>query len=76
MALASVLVFVYVLEVGERAGGDLAHDPWPRIRRSWGRGGSSTPLAALSFFFVFGIGSLGQPHVRPQVLHAARTRGS
>ncbi|HEX4936496.1 MAG TPA: hypothetical protein VFV33_25120, partial [Gemmatimonadaceae bacterium] len=25
--------------------------------------GKLTPLAALSFFFVFGIGSLGQPHV-------------
>ena len=62
MALASVLVFVYVLEVGSGLSGIsrtiLAADagflgPWGKL----------TPLAALSFFFVFGLGSVGQPHV-------------
>jgi Na+/proline symporter len=32
----------------------------PAILAPWGK---LTPLAALSFFFVFGLGSLGQPHV-------------
>ena len=32
----------------------------PLFLSPWGK---MTPLAALSFFFVFGIGSLGQPHV-------------
>jgi Na+/proline symporter len=62
MALASVLVFVFALRVG---GGlsvisrtILAADP--RFLEPWG---ALTPLAALSLFFVFGLGSLGQPHV-------------
>ena len=62
MALASVLVFLYTLKVGGGTGGFTATilpadapflAPWGKL----------TPLAALSFFFVFGIGSLGQPHV-------------
>lgn len=36
----------------------LAHDPV--ILGPWGK---LSPLAALSFFFVFGLGTLGQPHV-------------
>ena len=36
----------------------LAHDP--AILGPWGK---LSPLAALSFFFVFGLGALGQPHV-------------
>ena len=32
----------------------------PAFLGPWGK---FTPLAALSFFFVFGMGSLGQPHV-------------
>src|SRR5512143_1111252 len=32
----------------------------PAFLSPWGK---STPLAALSLFFVFGVGSLGQPHV-------------
>jgi Na+/proline symporter len=62
MAAASALVFVYTLQAG--GGMDamsraiLAADP------SWlGPFGTLPPLAALSFFFVFGVGSLGQPHV-------------
>lgn len=62
MALASILVFLYVLHAGggmasistDILAGDAAFlGPWGKL----------TPLAALSFFFVFGIGSLGQPHV-------------
>jgi Na+/proline symporter len=62
MALASVLVFVYVLEAGSGLSGIsrtiLGVDP--AFLGPWGK---LTPLAALSFFFVFGLGSLGQPHV-------------
>src|SRR4051812_36076965 len=60
MAVASVVVFFFVLSFGGGLGDIsrtiLAHDaillgPWGKI----------TPLAALSFFFVFSMGSLGQP---------------
>ena len=60
MAAASVLVFLFVLSfgggLGEISRTILAHDtaflgPWGKL----------TPLAALSFFFVFSMGSLGQP---------------
>lgn len=62
MALASVLVFLYTLKAGGGAGAMsatiLALDP------AWiGPWGKMGPLAALSLFFVFGLGSLGQPHV-------------
>ncbi len=60
MAAASVLVFLFVLKVGGGLGGIsntiLASDP--KFLSPWGK---LTPLAALSFFFVFGMGSLGQP---------------
>ncbi|HEU4565627.1 MAG TPA: sodium/proline symporter [Gemmatimonadaceae bacterium] len=62
MAVASVLVFLYVLETGGGMSGMsrsiLAADPG--FLGPWGK---LSPLAALSFFFVFGLGSLGQPHV-------------
>lgn len=62
MALASLLVFALVLDVGGGMSGIsrsiLASDP--AVLSPWGK---VTPLAALSFFFVFGIGTLGQPHV-------------
>ena len=62
MALASLLVFVFALEIGGGMHGIsatiLAGDP--AMLAPWGK---VSPLAALSFFFVFGIGSLGQPHV-------------
>src|SRR5207302_345784 len=60
MAVASVLVFLFVLSFGgglaDISRTILAHDatflgPWGKL----------TPLAALSFFFVFSMGSLGQP---------------
>ena len=61
-ALASVLVFAYVLRLGGGLEGlsntILASDP--AFLSPWGK---ITPLAALSFFFVFGVGGLGQPHV-------------
>lgn len=62
MALASILVFAVILRVGGGMTGltttILAGDP--AFLSPWGK---VTPLAALSFFFVFGIGTLGQPHV-------------
>ncbi len=62
MAVASVLVFLFALDVGGGMSGIsrtiLADDPG--FLGPWGK---LSPLAALSFFFVFGLGSLGQPHV-------------
>ena len=62
MAAVSMGVFLFVLEVGAGMTGlsrtILAADP--AFLGPWGK---LTPLAALSFFFVFGLGSLGQPHV-------------
>lgn len=62
MGVASVLVFVFVLDagggLGEISRTILAEDPG--FLEPWGHLG---PLAAISFFFVFGLGSLGQPHV-------------
>ena len=62
MAAVSVGVFLFVLEVGGGMAGlsrtILAADP--AFLGPWGK---LTPLAALSFFFVFGMGSLAQPHV-------------
>jgi Na+/proline symporter len=60
MALASTLVFAFVLSVngglGEISRHVAAADP--QFLAPFGK---LTPLAALSFFFVFGMGSLGQP---------------
>ena len=60
MAVASVLVFLFVLDFGDGLGAIsrsiLAADP--AFLGPWGK---LTPLAALSFFFVFSMGSLGQP---------------
>jgi Na+/proline symporter len=62
MGVASLLVFLFVLDVGNGLGGlsrsILATDP--EFLAPWGH---LTPMAALSLFFVFGLGSLGQPHV-------------
>ncbi|MFL5382549.1 MAG: sodium/proline symporter [Longimicrobiaceae bacterium] len=62
MALASVLVFLYTLKVGGGMGGMsrtiMAADP-----AFLGPFGAMGPGAALSLFFVFGVGSMGQPHV-------------
>jgi Na+/proline symporter len=60
MAVASVLVFLFILKVGGGLGDIsrtiLASDP--KFLSPWGK---LTPLAVLSFFFVFAMGSLGQP---------------
>ena len=60
MAMASALVFIYVLQVNGGLGGiSRAIMPTdPSFLAPWGK---LTPIAALSFFFVFGMGSLGQP---------------
>jgi Na+/proline symporter len=62
MAVASVLVFVFTLQAGGGLGGisTTILEGDPGFLGPWGH---LTPLAALSFFFVFGMGSLGQPHV-------------
>jgi Na+/proline symporter len=62
MALASAIVFAFAL----RSGGGMS-----QISRTvmaadanfLGPWGTIGPIAAISFFFVFGVGSLGQPHV-------------
>ena len=60
MALASVLVFFFVLKAGGGLGtiSQTIVTSDPAFLGPWGK---LTPLAALSFFFVFGMGSLGQP---------------
>jgi Na+/proline symporter len=62
MALASLLVFLFVLKSGGGMGGlsDRVIAADPAWLSPWGK---MTPLAALSLLFVFGIGSLGQPQV-------------
>jgi Na+/proline symporter len=62
MAVASVLVFVVTLKVG----GGMTHTSHtilaarPELMGPWG---AMSPVSALSLFFVFGMGVLGQPHV-------------
>lgn len=62
MAAASVLVFVQVMAVGEDLGGlsRTILEADPAFLEPWGH---LPPLTAASFFFVFGLGVLGQPHV-------------
>jgi Na+/proline symporter len=62
MALASVLVFLFVLDIGGGMSGlsNTILSAEPGFLGPWGTLG---PVAALSFFFVFGVGSLGQPHI-------------
>jgi Na+/proline symporter len=62
MAVVSVLVFLFALDVGGGLGRMSATilQADPGFLGPWGH---LTPLAALSFFFVFAMGSLGQPHV-------------
>ena len=61
MALASVFVFFYAVQAGggvEMTRSILGSDPL-----FFGPWGKTPALAALSLFFVFGMGSLAQPHV-------------
>jgi Na+/proline symporter len=64
MAVASVLVFGAVLASGQGMA-NISRDILASDAAWFGPWGGGTPLAALSFFFVFGLGALGQP----QVLH-------
>lgn len=65
MAIASVLVFLFAIQAGG-AGEGLAgisravQAVDPEFFGPWGKLG---PTAALSLFFVFGMGALAQPHV-------------
>ena len=62
MAGASVLVFLFALDVG---GGmsNISRTITAADASFLAPWGKLSPLAALSFFFVFGLGALGQPHV-------------
>ena len=62
MALASAVVFAYALKSG---GGmpQISHTIMAADDAFMGPWGKIGPMAAISFFFVFGVGSLGQPHV-------------
>lgn len=61
MALASALVFAFVLSANGGMGG-ISRAILPTDALFLGPWGKLTPIAALSFFFVFAMGSLGQPH--------------
>src|SRR5688572_1682840 len=60
MAASSVLVFLFVLKVGGGLG-DISQTIMASDSQFLSPWGKMTPLAALSLFFVFGMGSLGQP---------------
>lgn len=62
MAVASVLVFVFTLRVGGGMG-EISRTLLEADPAFLGPFGKMGPLAALSLFFVFGVGSMGQPHV-------------
>ena len=62
MAIASAVVFAFALKSGggmER----ISHTIMAADASYLGPWGRTGPMGALSFFFVFGVGSLGQPHV-------------
>jgi Na+/proline symporter len=60
MAAASILVFVFILQVGGGLG-QMSHTILQHDAQFLSPWGKLTPLAVLSFFFVFSMGSLGQP---------------
>lgn len=62
MACASLVVFFFALKSG---GGmsHISHTIMAADAKFLGPWGEVGPVAAISFFFVFGVGSLGQPHV-------------
>ena len=60
MALASAAVFAVVLSLNDGLAG-ISRSIAPADPEFLSPFGKLTPLAALSFFFVFGMGSLGQP---------------
>jgi len=62
MAAASLVVFLFAL----KSGGGMSHISQTIMAadaKYLGPWGTVGPIAAISFFFVFGVGSLGQPHV-------------
>ncbi len=62
MAIASAVVFFFAL----KSGGGMDHLSQTIMQadaKYLGPWGTIGPVAAISFFFVFGVGSLGQPHV-------------
>lgn len=62
MALASTVVFVFALDAGQglEAMTRAIQAVDPAFLGPWGTRGA---MVALSFFFVFAVGSLGQPHI-------------
>lgn len=62
MAIASAVVFAFALTSG---GGmeNISRTIMAADASFLGPWGTIGPMAAISFFFVFGVGSLGQPHV-------------
>jgi Na+/proline symporter len=62
MAVASVLVFLYTLKAGGGMGA-ISRTIMAADATFLGPFGAMGPVAALSLFFVFGVGSMGQPHV-------------
>jgi Na+/proline symporter len=62
MAIASVLVFISTLKVGHGLSG-ISHTILSSDTAFLAPWGKISALSAISFFFVFGIGALGQPHV-------------
>lgn len=62
MALASTIVFVFALDAGQglAAMTRAIQAVDPAFLGPWGTRGA---MVALSFFFVFAVGSLGQPHI-------------
>src|SRR5207253_8863853 len=62
MAIASILVFVSTMVVGGGMSG-ISHTILSSDAAFLAPWGKVSALSAISFFFVFGIGALGQPHV-------------
>lgn len=62
MAVASTIVFVFALDSGDglTAITRAIQSVDPALMGPWGARGA---MVALSFFFVFAVGSLGQPHI-------------
>lgn len=73
MAIASTAVCWFALRAGGGLGA-ISHAVMradPRFLSPWGTGGA---MMALSYFFVFGVGSLAQPHIAHKYLMARDAR--
>ena len=62
MAAASLVVFLFALKSGGGVA-QISHTIMAADAKFLGPWGEVGPMAAISFFFVFSVGSLGQPHV-------------